>query len=399
MAVQIETSAGEGGALPVMIGEAIGSGRLLLNKTDTPRALLMGLGRGPWSEAVQIYYRGDVLPAASWRFHPGTISSGFSDPVQGAPQFFPGGIPYSGMAYLEAQIPGEDDPEPAELIGRYKTQILPDYDEAGNELGAGYSSNPARAVAWHILKQARLPSSRIDWPSWRAWRDFCDDLIPWDNGTEVKNIKRFEAHLIFRGAVRLPDLINLYTDLSATEWQDDGERLLFFHPIPRASIYTFDASTIVDSSLQITTVDLRLAPTRVIVNFRDLASEFLAPASTEEKLSASIIDQRGIIDHPPLEFGAMHYSQAQRIGLWHLRKLSSFPVRAEFTARADSFPVLPGDPVTISHQALGGSFPAAVLEATDETDGTDARRFNLAVQTDVLYRDTDHRPIPKATVV
>lgn len=394
MAVIVAT-AGEGAVLPFMTGEHIGSGHVLLNRTNDPRALLMALGDGPWSKAKFVKYKGEDLPSAHWHFHPGTVSSGFTDPVQGRPFFFPGGLTLSRTAYLEARIPGTDEPDPSELIGRYETALLPDYDESGAELGISYSANPARVAAFFILKQARLAARRVDWVSWKAWRDYCDGLIEWNDGKEVRQIKRFEAHLSFSGPLPLTDALNILTDISATIWQDDGTKLLFFPPVARPSAYTFNESNIVNETLEITTVDLRQAPTRLRINFRDLRSELLAPAYWEAKLPDSIIDRRGIIDAGALEYGPMHYSQAQRISKYRLRRLSAYPLRASFEARGDTFMLVPGDPVTMSHPAFGDLTAGEVLEAEDLADGSGDRHFLIGLRREPFYSDTDHEPVPE----
>lgn len=147
------------------------------------------LGRGPWAKIEQVFYAGLRIDPAKWKFYPGTRSSGPSDPVQGVDSVFATDVPHSTTAWLRVELPagvGPDDPAstiPDGVTVIAQTLLVQDYDASGNELGSSYSANPARICADLILVQAGKSKSRINWPAWVKWRDFCDALLRCDYTT------------------------------------------------------------------------------------------------------------------------------------------------------------------------------------------------------------------------
>lgn len=391
-------SAGEGGAITEACGEHIAAGFVILHKPDAPRALLLGLGEGPWDSARDIWYNGERLDTSAYHFHPGTPSAGVDDPVQGIDAFFPAGLTYSETAYIAIRLPDTiEEPNPSAIVGRYKTRLLPDFNEEGQETARGYSSNPARYGAFLMLGKGKIAGSRINWPSWCAWRDACDGLIEWNDGISAspRQIRRFEAHVAFTSATGLPEALNLLTDLSAYCWQDDGEQI-YFKPMWAQDVsFVFDGTganqNIVEGSVSTFEVDVRDLPTRQIVRFRNLDSDYLAPASWAAKREPAIY-QMGVRDAQELSYGAMTYSQAQRLSKFYLRK-AYLKKRIELRATGAAFGVLPGDKVRIIHPSVD-DVEALVLDTEDEATSADTRRIVAAQLTEDLYFDTDHEPIP-----
>ncbi len=390
---------GEGAPLVDAAGEHIVAGNVVLHKSDAPRCLIIALGDGnggPWDSCRELYYHGEKLDTSAYHFHPGTPSAGVDDPVQGVDSFFPAGIPFSHTAYISVRLPDTvAEVDPAGVVGRYKTRQLPDFDQDGQQITVGYSANPARYAAFQMLEKAKISATRINWPSWCAWRDQCDGLIDWDDGIAAtfRQIKRFEGHVAFTSAVDLSSALNLLTDLSAHCWQDDGEQI-FFKPLygPDIDFEFSENVNIVESSVNVSEIDVRTLPTRQIVRFRNLDNEYLQPASWPAKREPAIY-QLGIRDANERSFGAMTYSQGQRISKFLLR-LANLSKRIELRGDGSTFAVLPGDVVRIIHPAVD-NIRALVLETEDEADSADTRRFVCAHLTADLYSDTDHEPIPK----
>lgn len=393
MAIDVLTS-GEGRPLTDAVGEHVATGFVILNKPDAPRALLLGLGDGPWHSCRDLWYHGERLDTATFHFHPGTPSAGVDDPVQGIDSFFPAGLTYSQTAYVAVRLPDTiEEIDPAGVIGRYKTRLLPDYNTDGQEIARDYSSNPARATAFYLRDKAQLPASRIDWPSWCAWRDNCDHLIEWNDGiaTSPRQIKRFEAHVPFTSGIDLIDALNAFADLSCYCVQDDGEKIHFQPLFGQVVSFTFTTANIIEGSVATFPIDVRNLPNRQVVRFRNLDSDYLGPASWAARNQASV-DQIGIRDASELQFWSMTYSQAQRLSRYFLRKARLWQ-RIELRATGESFAVLPGDKVRIVHPAVD-DVQALVLETEDESGSADTRRIVVAVLTEELYLDTDHVPIP-----
>lgn len=170
--------------------------------------LLQGLGDGHgagWDGAQELTYKQHRLDPAVYHFHPGLFSKGTDDPVQGVDSFFPDGITYNGTAYVGVRLPdglaANDDI--SQLQGIYRCLRLPDFNATGQQidrqgnvvvLAAGetaedyyfYSANPARVAAFLILVARGLPKSKVDWPAWCAWRDYCQALISWLDGRSTR---------------------------------------------------------------------------------------------------------------------------------------------------------------------------------------------------------------------
>jgi hypothetical protein len=375
------------------------AGHLILNRTHDPRALLVALGEGVWDAAVKVWYRGGELTDTDFNFHPGTQATSVSDTVQGVDSFFPGGLTYSTTAYVAVRLPSEEtDPDPAQLIGRYRTRLVDDYDMNGNAVGTGYSSNPARILIDILIKDGKIAPARIDWPSWYNWKVYCDTVIEWNDGKAVRQIKRFESHVAYTGPSTTVDALNMFTDMSASYWQDDGALIHFFPVESRTPVTTFSTTTIISGSFNHYLVDSRQQATRLVLNFRDLDSEFLAPASWTAKDEEGI-DQRGVIDATgSFSFGAMHYSQAQRLAKYWLRRAGGSPERIELETDGSTLAILPGDLVTVDHPALPQVVDCHVMETEDSSAGADNRRFVLSPWKPI-YFDQDHEPIPATLVV
>lgn len=401
MAIDVLT-VGEGQAYPLAYGSHIVSGHLLVRKTTAPQTALIALGIGVWDKVETLWYKGEALPVEAYHFHPGIPSSGFTDPVQGVDPWLPGGLTYSGIANIVVQIQtGIDEPDPdfAQLVGRYKCLVIDDYDASGNVTGSDASSNPARVAADLMLKRAKRSGSRINWASWKRWRDACEEVITWNDGTTIHSIPRFTANVAFTQAVSLQSALNLLCDLSASNWQDDGREIRFITPFERTPVFAFSEDNIIRGSVQVDQADQREAPNRVVIQFRNLQNDFLAPASWPVDIEKEI-EQRGLIDLGTVNYGPMTYSQAQRIGKYLLRVQGGASSRATFEALPESYSVLPADTVTLSHPSISDmAKEALVLESSDQLSGAGTRRFACAILKEPLYADADHEPIPKSLEV
>ena len=397
MAIDVLT-VGEGQLYPRVYGTHIINGHLLVQRTTPPVTVLVALGVGVWDGVDTLWYKGEPLPIESYHFHPGIPSSGLTDPVQGVDSWLPGGLTYSGVAYIVAQLP-EEDPDLSQLIGRYRCLKIDDYDENGNLTGTGFSANPARVAADLMLRQAKLRASRINWPSWKRWRDMCDEAIAWDDGATIHSIPRFTAHQAFTQGVSVDSALRLLCDLSASNWQDDGKEIRFVTPFERTPVFEFNDANIVSGSVTVEQADQRTSPNRIQIQFRNLQNEYLAPASwlIESEIE---IEQRGIVDLGTVNFGPMTYSQAQRIGHYLLRTQGSSSMRLSFEAASSSYSVLPADIATFKHWLVSDSSKEILtLETSDQLSSADTRLFVGAVIDAPLYSDSDHEPIPANLVL
>ncbi len=108
--------------------------------------------------------------------------AGIDDPVQGAPTILNNvAYTFSGICYVEGYVPAAfsaADKEPDGFKFIVNCRKIADYDSAGNVSGTpNFSANNARVAGDILLQELKLPTSRIDWASWNAFKTACDQDI------------------------------------------------------------------------------------------------------------------------------------------------------------------------------------------------------------------------------
>lgn len=403
-----EMQTDEGATLVLAYGQHVVAGNLVeYDYTAGPPPSLKfitALGEGPWDGVEEAYYAGIAITASAsattpgYKFHPGTLSSGTSDANQGTPQFFPSSPTYSGTAYMEVLLDTSQSVEerPDKFRGIFRCLKVANYDSTGTETDAGsYSANPAR-VAADILKREGL-LSKIDWPSWAAWRDYCDDTISWGAST----IPRFECHLAFTSPVNLPTALTLVTQTGCTHWQDDGLKIQFLPVIDDTVMSALTVATYTDSNcrnLSLINNDRRQLPTGYIARFRDIDDQYMSEV-TVEYFNASLEAETGGENRTEIALPPMTRSQAERICYWRTMLDGVNASAVEFYAFADTSEVLPGDLIAVAHSSVvdldipeTSPYIALVTETEDlpESDGPGIRRIQAKILMSTPYSDTAH---------
>ncbi len=393
----------EGGKLALAYGRHIVAGHLILHQTSAPVTILQAFGEGPWDSIEKLWYNGQEIPVLDYNFHPGNPSTGPTDPIQGIDPFFPTGLTYSHTAYVAAKVPtafAADNP-PDKLRALCKCLKVNNYDRNGLVIGYGFSANPARVMADLILVRAQLPASRIDWPSWIAFRDYCDQTLTWDDGDTVRTIPRFECHVVFLDNVTLADALNAAMATCGGVWQDDGEKIVFIRANETIPVHHFTEKNVVNGSIKFAQKGVLDRPNLARVKFRDLDNEFLSEASVQSDRE-NLQELVGIIEASAKLLPNCNYSQAQRLLERQMRLDTDNPFTLELQALGDSFHVLPGDYVWATLPLAGLDYAKClVIEASDDPaeKAPDLRSFVLQKIDGDLYRDTDHKPIQKAVAV
>jgi hypothetical protein len=145
-----------------------------------------------WTSSAYLLTNLKVYPA----------TGGFFDPVQGRPVFFPNlNFTFSGISYVEVNLPAEmseieDEPTKFKIFVRGKrVQNYTSSGQLADAQGVAYnplalpaqtkffSANNALVALDIMINSMQVELSRIDFPSWVAFRDHCDAVLAWNSGT------------------------------------------------------------------------------------------------------------------------------------------------------------------------------------------------------------------------
>lgn len=189
-----------------VFGEQTTSGQLCyFNKIGNQTAFIVFLGEGEkygegeFGGIVWFKYAGfPLVPydlasgVGDYILHTGKESTGFADPNQGRPTFFPQlDFTFSGKVYAEVKLPvalSDDTGEPTNSQIRVRGSCINDYDAAGAVIGGNYgpSANNLREFIYCCKLARKLTPanivSRVDWPSWVDARAKCDAALSWAGG-------------------------------------------------------------------------------------------------------------------------------------------------------------------------------------------------------------------------
>lgn len=137
------------------------------------------LGQGEWEGVSRgVYWNNQLIAPTDWFFHPGKLSSGLDDPIQGTDAVFSNDVPHSGTPWMRFSLPngvGEADNTnnpPVGFQGYFKTKKNDNYTAAGALVDYSWSPNPARIIADLILKQGKRSPNLIDFGALADFRDF-----------------------------------------------------------------------------------------------------------------------------------------------------------------------------------------------------------------------------------
>ncbi len=359
----------------------------------------VALGDGEWAGIDVLEFKGeplDINNPAVVRFYPGKLSAGMDDPIQGSCSIFgtavTPNIPYSGTAHVSVNVPSEIGTvgeEPDALIGQYRCRVSRDFNANGAQIGVGYSVNLARCAVDMLIERG-FPSSRIDWPAYVAFRDFCGVVQNWtdEEGTARTNL-RFECHAAFPTPTTIVEALEFLMLLSCSDYQDTGEKIVFLSPERRDSVHDFLFGENMDE-LRDVSAGRGARPAYLRAEYFDINKEFLPKTdwmvySQREVEVADIVDQT-----PQLNLGSTTTSQASRVLQFQLRLKGDLDEQWEFVGLGDSLHVLPADVVRLfapEYGLAGGEY--IVIAATDESaeDTPDLRRFTVQKYDPDAYLD------------
>lgn len=185
------------GLYALAYGQHVVSGILAGYDDSTPTAVkikvLMGLGE--WNAMKELSFDGSIIAPTAYTFHPGTLSTGSADPVQGLDTRFPNSIYHSRVAYYTCTLPdglgaGERPDKMRVIAETLKSNV---YDNTGFVQDYIYSTNPADVFADVVRRNCErlgLPfQDYMDWTAYAAARERYSNQILVDDGKRTpKNV-------------------------------------------------------------------------------------------------------------------------------------------------------------------------------------------------------------------
>jgi hypothetical protein len=178
------------GQYALAYGQHVAAGILAGVDKSNPSAVKLKvlLGLGEWDSIVEISYDGTVIDAANYTFHPGTLSTGTADALQGEDSRFPSGIYHSRIAYYSVTLPdglgAEDRPDKMRVIA--KCLKINRYNPNGTVNTYAYSTNPADVFAdlvrRNCLRNGLVFVDHVDWDAYIKARDFYSITKAVDDG-------------------------------------------------------------------------------------------------------------------------------------------------------------------------------------------------------------------------
>ena len=275
----------------------VGGNIILKDESDAERTIaFVALGEGEWDAVEALYVNGaavDIGLPEGFHFHKGLagqISSDGGLTPEGVGSLWPftgegdqradaltppgvQGLTFSRTAYLALSIPFDvfaPGPEMS-IQGIFRTRKVRFFDGNGVQTGYGYSDNPAWQIADLLTSVRGLPDSRLDWASFQAAADYCEDLIPINGET----VKRFVSHVAFTEEVDFDQALEAMLVTCRGFLLDTAGQIQLRIDQPRNSTFDFTMDRIVEGSFSAWWKETRTAANRLELLFRDLANSCL----------------------------------------------------------------------------------------------------------------------------
>ncbi|MGH9783380.1 MAG: phage tail protein, partial [Terriglobia bacterium] len=303
------------------------------------------------------------------------------------------GLTFSRTAYLALRIPFDVfAPGPdLSVVAVFRTRKVRIFDAQGVQTGYQYSDNPAWQIADLLTTVRGLADSRIDWASFVAAANTCNQLIdPIGDGTFVP---RFVSHIAFTEEADFDQGLAALLATCRGLLLDTAGAIQLRIDQTRSSVFDFTMDNIVEGSFSTFYQDTRGTANRLELVFRDLDNDFalMTKLWNHEPQQARM----GRVIPARLHLGNLPQHQAERIGNYLLTRAIDNNLFCRLRGAPASFALLPGDVVRVAHDAAPWSQNAfgdsrferfEVVEVTENPDET--RDFLLQFYSDLTYPDT-----------
>lgn len=275
-------------------------------------------------------------------------------------------------------------------IGNLTTPII---DQAAS--GTHTATFAATADQWYDIK--------IEWTNASGDSQF---VLAWSSPSQPyqtvpqdrlypknESQKRFEAHLAFLGRTNFDDFLRSVLFTCNGAMQDvDGKLQFFCVETLTTPSFAFDASNIVKNSIsyypRFSQQEILSLPNRYIAEGRDLESRYLEPYDPALQFELEDLqEEAGRVIEETVAVGNASRFQALR-NLEFYATLRTRPMACELEGMPQTFPVLPGDLVTVTDAISGWTARKFLcIEAVDNSIDADAdnRKFKLLDWEDVEF--------------
>ncbi|MBI4459492.1 MAG: hypothetical protein HY648_05490, partial [Acidobacteria bacterium] len=397
-------------------GRHVVGGNVILKDENAAEqtVVFVALGEGEWDGIESLYVNGaavDITIPENFQFHKGLdgqLSSDGALEPEGTGSLWPfddegdqkvdaltppgiQGLTFSRTAYLALRIPFDPFAPGPELSvrGVFRTRKVRLFDAGGVQTAFEYSENPAWQIADLLTTIRGLPDSRLDWASFKAAADYCDEQI---EGGEGGAVRRFVSHVAFAEEVDFDRALEAplatcrgyLTYIAGTI----GLRI----DQPRSPVFDFTMNNIVEETFKTWRRDTRESPNRLELIFRDLDNDLQVTSKVWNHEPQQARTERIIA--AALQLGNLPQHQAERIGNYLLTRAIDNNLFCRFRGTPSAFSAMPGDVVRVGHDAApwsqGASGDASfesfeVLEVAEHPDET--REFLCQVYRDSSYPD------------
>lgn len=201
---------------------------------------------------------------------------------------------------------------------------------------------------------------------------------------KAEAIKRFEANLAFTARTNFDDFLRSVCFTCNGSWQDVDGKLTFFCIDELTPSFDFDETNVVKNTIsyypRFTQQEVLSLPNRFIAEGRDLDNRYLEPF--DPPLQYDLPDLQAEVGRVIEETIAVGTTTRARalINLAHYAKNRTAPMICELEGMPQTFPVLPGDLVTVTDSISGWNEKEFLaIEAVDNSidESPDNRRFKL----------------------
>ena len=232
---------------------------------------------------------------------------------------------------------------------------------------------------WEATGPAEL---RLDWssPSQPYQTVPQDRLYP-----KNEPMKRFECHAGFTARTTFDEFLRAICFTANATWQDVDGKLKFFcvEDLTTPS-FAFDYTNIQKNTItyypRFSQQELLSLPNRYIADGRDLESRYLEPFDPALQYEIESLQQEvGRVIEETVSVGNTSRSQGIR-NLQHYAKLKTAPMVCELEGLPQTFPVLPGDLVTVTDEISGWNEKEFLcIDAIDNSIDTDKDHRKLTL--------------------